>query len=145
MESATKLFLSKESVLHGLVNNAGIMCTPFKMTEDGFEERLQTNYIAHWTFTSQLIPLMLKTSKSLPSGSVLIVNLSSSGHYSAPKVGINFDDASLTEGDPMSRYGQSKLANILHAKTLNKLYGPGSPSHLAGNGEIWTAIVHPGS
>ncbi|CAM1511642.1 Fc.00g091550.m01.CDS01 [Cosmosporella sp. VM-42] len=142
--SAAKTFLSKEKALHGLVNNAGIMATPFEMGKDGHEAQWQTNYLAHWVFTSHLLPLMLSTSKGLPSGSVRIVNVSSSGHFYAPKGGINFTDTSLQEGDGFARYGQSKLANVLHAKTLNNRYGPDSPSAKAGNGEIWTAIVHPG-
>lgn len=140
--AAAKQFLSREDALHGLVNNAGIMATPFEMTKDGYEAQWQTNYLAHWVFTSHLLPLMLKTSKG--TGSVRIVNLSSSGHYSAPKGGVDFNDTSLSNASPMTRYGQSKLANVLHAKTLSKDYGPSSASSKAGNGEIWTAIVHPG-
>ncbi|KAI8676329.1 hypothetical protein NCS56_00520300 [Fusarium sp. Ph1] len=142
--SAAKLFLSKETALHGLVNNAGIMATPIEMTKDGYEAQWQTNYLAHWVFTSYLVPLMLNTSKGLPSGTVRIVNLSSSGHYQAPKGGINFADTSLPSESGLTRYGQSKLGNIFHAKTLHKRYGPGSPSSEAGEGEIWTAVVHPG-
>ena len=142
--SAATFFLSKETVLHGLINNAGIMATPFEMTKDGHEAQWQTNYLAHWVFTFHLLPLMLGTSKTLPPGSVRIVNLSSSGHYSAPKEGINFSDTSLPHSSGITRYGQSKLANVLHAKTLHKLYGPGSSNSKAGKGEIWAAIVHPG-
>jgi NAD(P)-dependent dehydrogenase (short-subunit alcohol dehydrogenase family) len=142
--AAAKLFLSKETVLHGLINNAGIMATPFEMTKDGHEAQWQTNYLAHWVFTAHLLPLMLNTSKSLPPGSVRIVNLSSSGHYSAPNGGINFADTSLKNASPMNRYGQSKLANILHVKKLNILYGPDSPCAKDGNGEIWISAVHPG-
>ncbi|KAK9489243.1 hypothetical protein V1508DRAFT_401043 [Lipomyces doorenjongii] len=35
--AATKHFLTLETALHGLVNNAGIMATPFEMTKDGHE------------------------------------------------------------------------------------------------------------
>ncbi|RMJ16226.1 hypothetical protein CDV36_004136 [Fusarium kuroshium] len=142
--SAAKFFLSKETVLHGLVNNAGIMATPFEMTKDGYEAQWQTNYLAHWVFTSYLVPLLLNTSKGLPSGTVRIVNLSSAGHHQAPKGGIIFADTSLPNESALTRYGQSKLGNVLHAKTLHKMYGPGSPSSKAGEGEIWTSIVHPG-
>ncbi|MCJ1420578.1 hypothetical protein MMC32_006936 [Xylographa parallela] len=142
--SAATLFLSKETSLHGLINNAGIMATPFEMTNDGHEAQWQTNYLAHWVFTSHVLPLMLSTSKTLPSGSMRIVNVSSSGHFFVPKGGIYFIDTSLSNGGGLTRYGQSKLANILHAKTLNRLYGPDSPSSKAGKGEIWTAAVHPG-
>jgi len=141
--AAAKVFLSREVVLHGLVNNAGIMATPFEMSKDGHEAQWQTNYLAHWVFTSHLLPLMLQTSKVLPAGSVRIVNISSGGHFFAPSGGINFTDTSLPN-KPNNRYGQSKLANVLHAKTINKLYGPSSPSAKAGEGEIWTSSVHPG-
>ena len=142
--AAAKHFLTRESALNGLINNAGIMATPFEMTKDGHEAQWQTNYLAHWTLTEHLLPLMLQTSKTLTPGSVRIVNLSSSGHLSAPKGGINFEDTSLNGDGDFARYGQSKLANILHTKTLNKLYGPGSRSAQNGEGEIWVSSVHPG-
>lgn len=62
----------------------------------------------------------------------------------APNGGINFADTNLPNKSGMHRYGQSKLGNVLHAKTLNKLYGPESPSSKRGEGEIWTAVVNPG-
>jgi NAD(P)-dependent dehydrogenase (short-subunit alcohol dehydrogenase family) len=142
--AAAEHFLTLESALHGLVNNAGIMATPFEMTKDGNEAQWQTNYLAHWVFTEHLRSLMLQTSKTLPAGSVRIVNLTSSGHLSAPKGGINFEDPSLKDGSTWLRYGQSKLANILHTRTLHKTYGPGSPSARNGEGEIWVSSVHPG-
>ncbi|KAH8660578.1 putative carbonyl reductase [Xylariales sp. PMI_506] len=142
--SAAKSILSRETVLHGLVNNAGIMATPFEITKDGYEAQWQTNYLAHWVFTYHLLPLLLKTSQALVPGSVRIVNLSSMGHQYAPNGGINFTDTSLPDGTAMARYGQSKLANILHVKTLHRLYGPASPSSSNGNGEIWSSSIHPG-
>ncbi|CAG8930145.1 unnamed protein product [Penicillium salamii] len=142
--SAAKRFLVLETALHGLVNNAGIMATPFEMTKDGHEAQWQTNYLAHWTFTENLLPLMLQTSRNLPPGSVRIVNLSSSGHWSAPKCDIDFEDTSLKKYGPWERYGQSKLGNILHTTSLHTRYGPGSQSALGGKGEIWVSSVHPG-
>jgi NAD(P)-dependent dehydrogenase (short-subunit alcohol dehydrogenase family) len=142
--AAAKRFLTLETALHGLVNNAGIMATPFEMAKDGYEAQWQTNYLAHWVLTQHLLPLMLRTAKMLPPGSVRIVNLTSSGHLGAPKGGINFADVSLKDSGPWPRYGQSKLANILHSKTLHKTYGPGSPSARSGEGEIWVSSVHPG-
>lgn len=144
--AAAKNFLALETSLHGLVNNAGIMATPFEMTKDGHEAQWQTNYLAHWVLTEHLLPLMLRTAKTLllPPGSVRIVNLTSSGHLGAPKRGINFKDLSLKDSGPWVRYGQSKLANIQHTKSLHKMYGPGSPSARNGEGEIWVSSVHPG-
>lgn len=142
--AAAKRFLTLETALHGLVNNAGIMATPFEITKDGHEAQWQTNYLAHWVFTEHLLPLMLQTAKPLRAGSVRIVNLSSSGHLGAPNDGINFEDPSLKDYGPGQRYGQSKLANILHTNTLHKVYGSGSASARNGEGEIWVSSVHPG-
>jgi NAD(P)-dependent dehydrogenase (short-subunit alcohol dehydrogenase family) len=143
VEAANEVTI-KEPALHGIVNNAGIMATPYKMSDDGYESQWQTNYLAHWVFTSHLLPLLLSTSKGLPAGSVRVVNLTSGGHMMAPKPGINFGDTSLKDEPSIYRYGQSKLANVLHAKTLHKKYGPGSSGDRAGNGQIWTSSVHPG-
>ncbi|CAJ2508311.1 Uu.00g094970.m01.CDS01 [Anthostomella pinea] len=142
--AAAQRFLALEPAMHGLVNNAGIMATPFELTKDGHEAQWQTNYLAHWVLTERLLPLMLRTAKTLPAGSVRIVNLTSSGHLGAPKGGINFEDTSLKDGGIWPRYGQSKLANVLHTKTLHRKYGPGSPSARNGQGEIWVSCVHPG-
>lgn len=142
--AAAKHFLTLETALHGLVNNAGIMATPFEMTKDGHEAQWQTNYLAHWVLTEHLLPLMLQTAKTLPPGSVRIANLSSSGHLGAPKGGINFDDTANKDGSVWARYGQSKLANILQTKTLHAKYGPGSPSARNNAAEIWSSCIHPG-
>ncbi|KAF0637770.1 hypothetical protein FPSE5266_09526 [Fusarium pseudograminearum] len=139
--AAAKHFLTLETSLHGLINNAGIMATPFDMTKDGHEAQWQTNYLSHWVFTEHLIPVMQNTAKTLPPGSVRIVNLTSSGHLGAPKTGINFDDLTLKDQGVWERYGQGKLANILHTKSLHNKYGPGSENK---DGEIWVTAVHPG-
>jgi NAD(P)-dependent dehydrogenase (short-subunit alcohol dehydrogenase family) len=120
------------------------MATPFEMTKNGHESQWQTNYLAHWVLTGRLLPLVLQTAKMLPPGSVRIVKLTSSGHSSAPKSGIDFKDTSLKNSSPWLRYGQGKLANILYTKTLHKTYGPGSLNAQNGEGKIWVSAVHSG-
>lgn len=138
--SAAQDFLSKETSLHGLVNNAGIMATPYSITEDGYEEQWQVNYLAHWVLTEWLMPVMRETARRSERGVVRIVNLSSYGHHSAPQGGIGFEDSSLERMSNMARYGQSKLANVLHMRTLHGVYGPGSDDE----GKVWVSAVHPG-
>ncbi|KAK9775331.1 putative short chain dehydrogenase protein [Seiridium cardinale] len=141
--SAAARIRRTEQVLHGLVNNAGIMGTPFARTKDGFEEQWQTNYLSHWLLTNHLLPLLLKTARASAPGDVRIANLSSSGHQLfAPKAGIVFDDLDLESENGMTRYGQSKLGNVLHAKSLNTRYGPKGATPRAG--EVWVASIHPG-
>jgi NAD(P)-dependent dehydrogenase (short-subunit alcohol dehydrogenase family) len=135
--SAAKHLLDRETVHHGLVNNEGTMASPYEMTKDGYEIQWQTNYLAHWVFTDHLLPLMLKTARDVPASTVRIVNISSSGQLGAPKTGINFDDLAMKDGTPWHRYSQTKLASILHAKTLHATHGPGSPhASRYGGGEI---------
>ncbi|KAL4993261.1 hypothetical protein BDV10DRAFT_179459 [Aspergillus recurvatus] len=142
--AAAKQFEEKESKLHGLVNNAGIMATPFALSGDGFEAQWQTNYLSHWVLTWHLLDILTKTlqEEGLAPGSVRIVDVTSDGHNFAPKAGIDFKDINQEKGGLWSRYGQSKVGNILHVKQLNKLYGPDG-TETAKRG-IWTAAVHPG-
>ncbi len=127
------------------------MTLPYSLTQDGHQIEWQTNYLAHWLLTKLLLPTMLETSKSGGKpGDVRIVNLTSSAHWRAPWSGIELQDPDMkAQGEKgtcptWAPYGQSKLANILHAKTLNEKFGPGSASAKSGKGEIWTAAVHPG-
>lgn len=84
--AAARTVLANETRLDGLVNNAGIMMTPLEITKDGYEMQWQTNYLAHWVLTSHLLPLLSKTAKIQPAGSVRIVNLTSSGHVSLSSI-----------------------------------------------------------
>jgi NAD(P)-dependent dehydrogenase (short-subunit alcohol dehydrogenase family) len=137
---------SKEKALHGLINNAGIMGVPFSKTSDGFEIQFQTNYLSHWLLTHQLLPILLATALSSEPGAVRIVNVTSGGHETfSPKVGIDFENIDLKSQQPMTRYGQSKLGNILHANELSRRYGPNGTDLTDGKGEIWIASVHPGN
>jgi len=151
VRTAALSFLTKETSLLGLVNNAGIMAVPREISQDGYESQWQTNYLSHWLLTYLLLPLLLKTAKEEEEngkkGVVRIVNVTSVGHtYFPPKIGIDFEDINQEKGGPWSRYGMSKLANILHTKSLNRLYGPHSTTQTEEErGQIWTAAVHPGN
>ncbi|KIN03264.1 hypothetical protein OIDMADRAFT_119069 [Oidiodendron maius Zn] len=134
---------NKEKYLHGLINNAGIMATPYEESAHKYEAQFQTNYISPWLLTYYLLPLLIETARQSPISHARIVNVSSDGHLIfGPPSGINFNDINQTKsgkGGPWSRYGLSKLANILHAKELNQRYG-GTEA-----GSIWTANLHPGT
>ncbi len=60
-----------------------------------------------------------------------------------PKEGIRFEDTRLESENGMTRYGQSKLGNVLHAKQLHAHYGP--KGKVARPGDILTASVNPGN
>lgn len=140
--AAAEDFKTKEKKLHGLVNNAGIMATPFAISGDGYEAQWQTNYLSHCLLTDLLLPVLSDTAAESKPGDVRIVCLTSNGHNFAPSPGIDFEDINQEKGGIWSRYGQSKLGNILHAQELSRRYGPSGSRKGA---EIWTASVHPGS
>jgi len=95
-----------------LINNAGVMATPRRLTADGFELQFGTNHLGHFALTALLLPALLGGESSR------VVTVSSVAHRSGR---INFDD--LTGERRYFRwaaYGQSKLANLLFAYELER-------------------------
>ncbi len=108
------------------------MAVPYEKTEDGYETQFGVDHMGPALLTKLLMPTMLRTGEE--SGSdVRIINLSSEGHNMAPSGGIIYDQAELEQWGTWRRYGQAKLANILHARELQKRY----PS-------ITSTSLHPG-
>ncbi|CAH8646129.1 unnamed protein product [Heterobilharzia americana] len=117
---------SQYTQLHYLINNAGILSSKYKKTEDGFEMTMGVNYFGHFLLTELLLPLL---KASAPSR---IINVSSMGHYYGR---IYKPDLQSSEGG-FSVYCASKLANVLHAYELNK--------RLEGTGVVAVSL-HPGT
>jgi NAD(P)-dependent dehydrogenase (short-subunit alcohol dehydrogenase family) len=142
IEAAAKTFLSENDRLDVLVNNAGIMGVSPGLTEDGYEIQFGTNYLGPALLTKLLLPVMEKTA-SLPDSDVRIVNISSALYAWAPKTGIPYSRLRTTEEgvDMMLLYGQSKLAQIYHAKALAKRY-PNITSVSLHPGVVSTDIVN---
>ncbi|KAF5021919.1 hypothetical protein F66182_6022 [Fusarium sp. NRRL 66182] len=100
-----------------LVNNAGIMATEFRLTEDGFENRFGSNHLGHFLFTNLII------GKLLASESPRVVSVSSHGHRLGP---IRWADPHFGKGERYNKwgaYGQSKTANMLFAISLAEKLG----------------------
>ncbi len=95
-----------------LINNAGIMITPYFETPDGFEGQLGVNYLGHFLLTGLLLPVLVETPKSR------VVSLYS---VAANWSGIQFDDLQFRKKYDANRsYSQSKLACLMFALELNK-------------------------
>ncbi|KAL2334733.1 hypothetical protein Fmac_015946 [Flemingia macrophylla] len=111
-------FNSSGFPLNILINNAGILATPFTLSKDNIELQFATNYLGHFLLTNLLLDIMKKSARvSKKEGR--IINVSSNGHRYTYSEGILFDkinDESSYES--WFAYGQSKLANILHANQL---------------------------
>ena len=112
-----------------VVNNAGVMMPPERQTTaDGFELQLGTNHLAHFALTGRLLPrlragkarVVMVSSNAARSGRMAFENLQSERNYSAWRA-----------------YGQSKLANLLFMRALQR----------ASDAEGWGLSVvasHPG-
>ncbi|KAF9199297.1 hypothetical protein BGZ59_004057 [Podila verticillata] len=136
---AAKNFLKKGLPLHILINNSGIMTTPFALSADGIEQQLAVNHVGHFVFT---MGLLQKIKESQPSRIVVLrtdlwyIKNSSLGHEGHPKGGIDFESINDEKAsDPVSRYGRSKLANILFGKALARRLK---------DERVYVNIVHPG-
>jgi NAD(P)-dependent dehydrogenase (short-subunit alcohol dehydrogenase family) len=95
-----------------LVNNAGIMATPYHRTVDGFESQLATNHLGPFLLTGLLLPRLADQAR--------VVTVSSQMHRLARKPPL---------GDPRARprpylrwiaYSQTKLANLLFTFELDR-------------------------
>jgi NAD(P)-dependent dehydrogenase (short-subunit alcohol dehydrogenase family) len=109
-----KEFKSKHKRLDVLLNNAGVMMTPYEKTEDGFELQVGTNHLGHFALTGLLINLLLKTHGSR------VVNVSSNGHRFGD---VDFDKIVYDKDkkySSMRAYGRSKLANLLFTYELQR-------------------------
>jgi NAD(P)-dependent dehydrogenase (short-subunit alcohol dehydrogenase family) len=94
--------------VHVLMNNAGVMFTPFGRTRDGFELQIGTNHFGHFELTRLLVPQLAA------AGGARVVILSSAGHVMGD---VDFDDPNWErrDYDKFVAYGAAKTANILHA------------------------------
>lgn len=115
-------FIAKGLPLNILVNNAGVMAIPFTLSKDGIEMQFATNHVGHFLLTHLLLENMKKTSRE-SNVEGRIVNVSSEGHRVTYKEGIRFDKINdEAEYGTIGAYGQSKLANILHANELARRF-----------------------
>jgi NAD(P)-dependent dehydrogenase (short-subunit alcohol dehydrogenase family) len=112
LASVREFAASQERTLDLLVNNAGVMAPPRSETADGFELQLGTNHLGHFALTG----LLLERLKAAQAARV--VSLPSNGH----RIGkIDFDDLqSERRYRRWGAYGQSKLANLLFMRELDR-------------------------
>jgi NAD(P)-dependent dehydrogenase (short-subunit alcohol dehydrogenase family) len=100
--------------LHCVVNNAGIMATPYGRTADGFEQQLATNHLGPFLLTGLLLPQLVD------SGDGRVVAVSSQMHRAAR--GAPLGDPRRPEGrySRWPAYAATKLANLLFTFELER-------------------------
>jgi len=140
IENAAKEFHSKESELHILFNNAGVMAPPLDaLTAEGYDMTFGTNVLGHFYWTELLIPALYKA--STPERRSRVVNLSSqisilgASAFGSGLIFSTFKDSPARRrlsGNAL--YGQSKLGNTVYAQEFARRYGD----------KIISVSAHPG-
>jgi NAD(P)-dependent dehydrogenase (short-subunit alcohol dehydrogenase family) len=113
-----------------LINNAGVMTPPrYRETADGFELQYGTNHLGHVALTARLLPRLL----AAPAPRVVAV--ASVAHHAG--------NESVLDGNPEATYrpneayGNTKLANILFARELQRRAA-------AAGSRLTATAAHPG-
>ncbi len=108
-----------------LINNAGVMAVPYRLTADGFEMQFGTNHLGPFALTGLLLPRLQDR----------VVTISGGIH----KLGtMDFEDLMWERGYHRWRaYARSKLANLLFTRELQRRLGA------AGSG-VRAVAAHPG-
>jgi NAD(P)-dependent dehydrogenase (short-subunit alcohol dehydrogenase family) len=106
-------YVNSGAALDLLINNAGVMALPKReVTEDGFERQFGTNHLGHFALTGLLLPALAK------SPAARVVTVASLAHRNGK---IDFNNLQSEKSyKPWDAYGESKLANILFAKELDR-------------------------
>lgn len=134
LDSVDAFVAGWEGPLHILVNNAGIMDSPYATTKHGWELQFATNHLGHFALATGLHEALAA------AGDARIVAVSSSAHAQSPIV---FDDLFFErrEYTPGLGYGQSKTANALFAVEATRRWAAdGITANALMPGGIWTPL-----
>jgi len=114
VRSFATTFRKKYKQLDVLLNNAGIMMSPYFKTKDGFEAQFGTNHLGHFALTGLLLELLLETPGAR------IVNVSSGAHKNGTMDFYNLQFENGKGYSAMKAYGRSKLSNLLYTYELQR-------------------------
>jgi NAD(P)-dependent dehydrogenase (short-subunit alcohol dehydrogenase family) len=112
-----------------LINNAGIMFPPRKLSPQGFESQFATNHLGHFALTGLLYDTLRR------GRDARVVTVTSNLYKGGS---IHFDDLSGEKSySPQAFYQQSKFANVLFGLELDRrLRAAGAP--------VKSMLAHPG-
>ncbi len=100
--------------LHLLVNNAGVMATPYQRTPDGFELQMATNHFGPFALTGLLLPQLVE------SGDARVVGVSSQASRLTRNPPLDDPRALGGRYRRWDAYSKSKLANVMFAFELDR-------------------------
>ncbi|KAF8581217.1 NAD(P)-binding protein [Ramaria rubella] len=116
----------RESAAEFRSPDSGLLASPLDLvTADGYDLQFGTMVLGHFLFTVELLPLLIKTSKTSPGNKSRVVNVSSINHIFVKDVPWDaFKDGSARRTlDPQLFYDQSKFGIIVFSYELARRYG----------------------
>lgn len=119
-----------EGEIDVLINNAGIMMVPKRLTTDGYESQFATNHLGHFALTNLLLPHITDR----------VVTVASTAHRWGA---FDLDDLNWERRDYQTEraYGQSKISNLLFTLELQRrLEGTGLRAYAAHPGYAATNL-----
>ncbi|KAL5343033.1 hypothetical protein BJX70DRAFT_355479 [Aspergillus crustosus] len=113
-------FLAKESQLHVIWHNAGVMVPPQgSKTKQEYELQLGVNVVAPFLLTKLLYPTLAKTAAQSPPHSVRVVWVSSGVAPLSPKPPIDYTNLDYHKDEgAWAKYGRSKAGIVLLSAAL---------------------------
>ncbi|WFD36823.1 hypothetical protein MCUN1_003713 [Malassezia cuniculi] len=130
IENFVQEFTRRESRLDMLFNNAGVLYTNARnVTVDGIETHMGINALGHYYLTLLLIPSLSASFKAHPSRPPRVCFTSCASHAQATKKGFDPEDVYGTNAagtgtrGGFAAYANSKMANVLSAYKLQRIYG----------------------
>ncbi|GJJ15680.1 hypothetical protein Clacol_009958 [Clathrus columnatus] len=163
VKAAANQFLSEETRLDILFNNAGVMLpSPDELTVQGYDLQFGVTALGHYYFTMLLLSA-LKNSTVYHGQRARVINVSSSTHSYAVDGGITFEvlkggperdtqikkwgyeDVPIGTGARWILYGISKMAVIMITQILNRYYATDLVSLTLHPGGLRTGLQRHGS
>jgi len=143
VKKSAEEFMRRENRLDVLVNNAGLISSPYELGKDGIAKMAVANYISPFVFTETLLPLLRKTAEE-PDSDARIVNLTSKLHRQPTVFKVDSVEDFNTEYANSyfantRRYAHSKLCGILWSNHLQRRLLAESPVN-----PVTVISVHPG-
>ena len=111
VKSATEKFIAKYDRIDYLIDNAGILVSPYAKTKQNIEKVFGVNYVGHFLFTMKLKELLKKR-----KGRLIVVSSIMANFADKP---ISFD-CPKEKYNSFQRYSQSKLALMMMTKELSE-------------------------
>lgn len=131
VERFVQQFYATHDKLDLLINNAGVMATPYRTTVSGFETQIGTNHLGHFALTGKLMSLLIN------SDAPRIVSVSSLAHR-GESIDLEAIQFTRENYNRWHAYGRSKLANLLFTYELQRRF------ERAGIRHVSSLAAHPG-